>query len=44
MEVELFKANKKNEKIFQLSNYKKPNKKKLEALQFSQKTTLNSRF
>ena len=38
------KPNKKNEKIFQLSNYKKQNKKKLEALQFSQKTTLNSRF
>ncbi len=28
------------EKIFQSSNYKEPNKKKLEALQFSQKTAL----
>ena len=27
-----------------MSNYKKQNKKKLEALQFSQKTTLSSRF
>ena len=45
MEVEYIQNQiKKNEKIFQLSNYKKQNKKKLEALQFSQKTTLNSRF
>ena len=35
----------KNEKVFQLSNYKKQkNKKKLEPLHFSQKTTLSSRF
>ena len=45
MEVEYIQNQiKKNEKIFQLSNYKKQNKKKLEALQFSQKTTLSSRF
>ena len=45
MEVEYIQnQKKKNEKIFQLSNYKKQNKKKLEALQFSQKTTLSSRF
>ena len=45
MEVEYIQNQiKKNEKIFQLSNYKKLNKKELEALQFSQKITLNSRF
>ena len=45
MEIEYIQSQiKKMKKFFNYQITKKPNKKKLEALQFSQKTTLNSRF